>query len=170
MDAVTLTVVGHPVPQGSMAPISSGRGRAYVRTPERLLVWRGKIAKAVVAARQAGEIPAEPLRGPVGVTLAFSIATPASAPERHGKPHGLPPDLDKLVRGVLDGLTQSRVLVDDAQVAGILARVAWVQDGRVDVRTHGTFGALGRYEHRAGVDITVERYDTWEREVNEEKW
>jgi Holliday junction resolvase RusA-like endonuclease len=113
-------VVGTPVPQGSLRPFMAG-GRPQVRYSNRepLAMWRD-------AVRDGCPIT-EPDTGPFRVSMQFRIARPQG---HYGKAGIMPryedatpctrPDLDKLVRAVLDALTM-RVWRDDSQVVEVKA-------------------------------------------------
>jgi len=97
-------VRGRPVPQGSLKFI---QGRPiHVRAAD-LAVWRADIARN---AELSGFVP---VAGPVKVTADFIFKRPKSTPNRL-YPH-VKPDLDKLIRAVLDGLT-AVAYEDDCQV------------------------------------------------------
>jgi len=97
-------VKGRPVPQGSLKFI---QGRPiHVRAVD-LAVWRADIA------RNAELSGFSPISGAVKVTADFIFKRPKSTPNRI-YPH-VKPDLDKLVRAVLDGLT-AVAYEDDSQV------------------------------------------------------
>ncbi len=63
-----------------------------------------------------------PLDGPVRVAVSFYFIAPKST--RRTAPY-VRPDLDKLVRAVLDGLTMAGAFSDDAQVTEIIARKSY---------------------------------------------
>jgi Holliday junction resolvase RusA-like endonuclease len=113
MDAgpiVVFRVRGIPIPQGSARPfIAGGRARIATKSPA-LMAWRHAIATA--AAGAMGERPV--LTGPVRLSATFSLPRPPSIPRKRIYPT-TKPDLDKLVRALLDGLT-GVVLVDDKLV------------------------------------------------------
>lgn len=97
-------VKGRPVPQGSLKFI---HGRPIHARATDLAVWRADIARN---AELSGYIP---VQGGVKVSCSFVFHKPKSAKDRN-----LPwvkPDLDKLVRAVLDGLT-GVAYEDDSQV------------------------------------------------------
>lgn len=112
-------VPGVPVPQGSKS--------AYVRNGKAVVVeGKGKGQKAHKAWRKlvAQEAAAcmdwlgyEPLTGPVSVTLSFYMPRGKTVKRVHAT---VKPDLDKLVRSVLDSLTGT-AFVDDSQVVTLLA-------------------------------------------------
>jgi Holliday junction resolvase RusA-like endonuclease len=58
--------------------------------------------------------------GPIGIRISFGIKAPLNT--KHGYPKS--PDLDKLIRGVLDALT-GVCYVDDSQVTFIEAQKIW---------------------------------------------
>jgi Holliday junction resolvase RusA-like endonuclease len=120
-------VPGKPVPQGS---VDVYRGRVVsVKAP--LKNWRTAIRTATLA-RHTGE----PLDGPITVALAFQIAPPQKP--RWWAP-AVKPDLDKLIRAVLDSLSTTKtsrgVITDDARIIHITAAKA--------------------YHHTPGVMITI---------------
>lgn len=112
---------GVPVPQGSMVPAimwpkGGGQPMPYLRSDNAgaLRKWRGVItgmAKVVHNGRP-------PIDSPVAVYLEFSLPRPKSVRRAH---HSVKPDVDKLVRAVLDGLTKARVWVDDSRVVSLAA-------------------------------------------------
>lgn len=109
-------VKGRPVPQGSMKFIRPGvmiHNRA-----EDLAVWRANIA------RQAGQAGFRPVEGGVKITTDFVFLKPKSS--KRAFPW-VKPDLDKLIRAVLDGLS-GVAYVDDAQVILIQATKTYGQN------------------------------------------
>lgn len=106
-------IPGTPVPQGS---VNNYRGRIVGVTPK-LKAWRLKI-RAATMAKHAGE----PLDGPITVSLVFQLAPPQRP--RWPLP-AVKPDLDKLIRAVMDSLSTTKqlrgVITDDARVVNITA-------------------------------------------------
>ncbi len=100
------SVSGTPVPQGSVRVM---RGR-IVAVSSRLRRWRMAVTLAAIACRQRST-ETWPITGPVRAELAFTLA---------GKPLARP-DLDKLVRAVLDAVCDAQLIVDDAQVVELSA-------------------------------------------------
>src|SRR4029078_876508 len=110
-------VDGKPVSQGSMTAVYNRRlGVARVRhvAAPALSLWRGQCREA---ARMSG---AEVWECPIGVKISFGIAAPIN--QKHGYPKR--PDLDKLVRGVLDALT-GVCYRDDSPVIMLTAEKVW---------------------------------------------
>jgi crossover junction endodeoxyribonuclease RusA len=132
-----LFVPGVPVPQGSKF---LWKGRMIEKNSHRLHKWRTTIAEAVIG--RGWHFDAR-LVGPVGVMLTFYLARPKAhyGTGRNAgvlKPdapifHTGTPDVDKLVRGVLDALTQARVWRDDCQVASLFADKRYAEQTGVRV-------------------------------------
>lgn len=119
---LTFTVYGIPAPQGSK--VSYGR-RVVDANADRLRPWREAVKYAVLDAREMRL----PLEGPVVVTATFYLPRPASAPKRIVWP-AKKPDLDKLLRACLDGMTDGGAFGDDAQVVRAVAEKRFAADGR----------------------------------------
>lgn len=120
---LAVTVYGLPQPQGSARgfvappkPGGTGRARAIITSANRNLgPWRSAIAQAVLGVHTGA-----PFTNPVSVDLTFTLPRPKSAPKSRTRPH-VRPDLDKLVRGALDAITDAGAWRDDAQVVSIRA-------------------------------------------------
>jgi len=114
-----------PASQGSMTAVYNRRlkvARVRHSNAPALSKWR-----TLVAAR-ARLVKATQWEGPIGIRISFGIAAPIDT--RHGYPKS--PDLDKLVRGVLDALT-GVCYVDDSQVVKIEAEKIWNSDTIIEV-------------------------------------
>jgi crossover junction endodeoxyribonuclease RusA len=114
---LSLEIFGDPAPQGSKKLI---RGRIIEASSVKLKAWRKEIANACVAYKGEQNIF---FLGPVTVEVTFWMPRPVSVkPEK--RPHPIvPPDLDKLARGLLDGIGQSEVIWgDDSQVINLIAK------------------------------------------------
>ena len=105
---ITFQVDGQPVPQGSMKVIN---GRVIHAKGSELAAWRSAIA---LRAREAG---AKPHIEPVEIEMIFTMTRPKTV--NRAEP-SVAPDLDKLVRAVLDGLT-AIAYRDDGQVVRLSA-------------------------------------------------
>jgi crossover junction endodeoxyribonuclease RusA len=101
--SVRFVVSGSPVPQGSMVALANGRLRH--QSSGALTAWRRAIGWTARTQMQT-----QPWSGPVQVTLTFTVRNDATRP----------PDLDKLIRAVLDALT-GIVWDDDRQVVALTA-------------------------------------------------
>jgi Holliday junction resolvase RusA-like endonuclease len=133
---ITIEVRGLPAPQGSKRPVRLGNGKiGMVESSKAVGPWReavrAEMQRALESTLFAGrDLPA--MDGPMAVTLVFRVAR-AKGHYRSGryaaelKP-GAPtwpcsqPDLDKLARAVLDGLTAGGAWLDDSQVVKLAAR------------------------------------------------
>ena len=126
---VAFYVYGVPVTQGSM---SAPRKGVVIHNDKKLKPWREHVGWA---AKEAWQSP--PIAGlGVSVHLHFKIMRPKShfgtgknalyvrpsAPKTHIQK----PDVDKLVRGILDALT-GIVFIDDSQVYEIHTTKAWAE-------------------------------------------
>jgi crossover junction endodeoxyribonuclease RusA len=96
-------------PKGARFPVVTADNK-------RTKPWKHTVTELALAAR--GEAPA--IDGPVIVELALYLPRPKSAPQRVKHP-AKKPDIDKLVRAILDALTYARVWNDDSQVVSLLA-------------------------------------------------
>ena len=110
-DKVSFFIEGAPVPQGSKT-VSQAKGRAWLRDANaaKLKPWRHVIATHA----DLGVT----FDCPVTVTLSFVLPRPKRP--RWAVP-AVKPDLDKLVRAVMDGLTDGGLLGDDARVVNLTA-------------------------------------------------
>jgi crossover junction endodeoxyribonuclease RusA len=114
MEKIRLEVFGLPAPQGSKRIM---RGRLIEASGDKLKRWR----KAIAAACELPEL-GSPILGPVAVTVTFYLPRPASVKFSKRPFPIVPPDLDKLARGVLDGIGQSeKIWGDDSQVIELFA-------------------------------------------------
>jgi crossover junction endodeoxyribonuclease RusA len=137
---VSFTVAGLPAPQGSKVAMPhryTGKPFMKEQAGEKLKDWRAAVEDAAWIAMlgfagtgrdRAARL--ESLQGPVGVSLAFTLPRPASAPKGRSWPC-VRPDLDKLVRAVLDALT-GPVLADDGQVVDLRAQKNYPSSSLVD--------------------------------------
>jgi Holliday junction resolvase RusA-like endonuclease len=110
-DTVSFFIPGRPVQQGSKTAFVVGR-RAVVTDQNQatLKPWR-----ATVAAHADRGVTFDV---PVAVHLRFVMPRPARP--RFTVP-AVKPDIDKLVRAVLDGLTDGGLIADDARVVSLTA-------------------------------------------------
>lgn len=108
-------VEGRPAPQGSKKHVGNG---VMVEMSTALKQWRGDVAKTV---RSAAGLRRFPAGTPVHVELEFVTRRPVSTPKRWTPPAVKRPDVDKLCRAVLDGISMSKVWADDSQVTHLCA-------------------------------------------------
>lgn len=131
-------IPGLPATKGSTRAFRSRTGEIRVKADNRRLKgWERAIAdRAFLERHLRGK--REPLEGPVVVELLFRLPRPRrhyiagdGVRLREGAPtlHAQIPDLDKLIRAVLDGLTRGQVWRDDGQVAEVRAKKVWTDQG-----------------------------------------
>lgn len=122
---IRLEIFGTPSPQGSKVRFPNG---ALVdgtsKTGRRKLAdWR----QAVTAAA-GGAVPEHGcLRGPVSLTVTFRFLLPKT--DRYRTLHASKPDIDKLLRSTLDGLTSGGLIGDDALVCQVATKKRYCGDG-----------------------------------------
>ena len=136
---ITIRVAGVPAPQGSKRHVGGGR---MIESSRAVAPWREAVrAETQRACLKLPDNDLTGLAGPVQVTVKFSLPRPQGhygtgshatrvRPSAPAWPHRKP-DLDKLIRAVLDGITQGGAIADDAQVVRIAAQ-----------KTYGTPGAV----------------------------
>ena len=120
--SVDLRVLGVPAPQGSKTRMPYGAlvegGSSTGRAAHR--AWRTAVAEAAAHAMTGRDAP---LDGPLQLVADFRLPRPASA--RKGKVWAdRKPDLDKILRSTLDGLTDGGLIADDARVVYVSASKA----------------------------------------------
>lgn len=118
---ITLEVLGDPAPQGSKRVFN---GRVVEAAGEKLKRWRKAIALA--CQEYAGQ---NIILGPVRLEVAFYMPRPQTVKISKRPLPIVPPDLDKLLRAVGDGIGQSEVIWgDDSQIVEILATKEYADD------------------------------------------
>ena len=108
-----IVVRGIPAAQGSKRHVGGGR---MVEMSRAVGPWR----EAVRAETQRAMNGDGPMQGPLRVNLLFTLPRPKSASRKVAYP-AKRPDLDKLARAVLDGLTAGGAWADDGQVVTLVA-------------------------------------------------
>jgi len=118
-----LSIFGIPKPQGSKRVFN---GRVVEAAGQGLKIWRKQIEESCLS------IVSEEhslLLDSVRVEVTFYLPRPASVSIKKRPAPIVPPDLDKLLRGLLDGIGQSQVIwQDDSQVTEIVARKVYADD------------------------------------------
>jgi len=121
LDKIEFFVAGTPVPQGSTKAFYIKKSQRVVTTHsnKNTDAWRQRIAtEAQQVSRDASFYEDDPRTG-YEVCLDFIFERPRSLPKKWAF-NAKRPDLDKLVRAVLDGLT-GILFPDDSQVIRIVA-------------------------------------------------
>lgn len=117
-ERLLVTIEGRPAPQGS----KSYRGnQRFVEASKYLPAWRKAIVQAIKIEIEESQTLSK-FDTPVKVNIDFFIERPKNP--KFAYP-GTTPDLDKLVRGVFDAVTQSGVWTDDCLVVQLQARELW---------------------------------------------
>jgi crossover junction endodeoxyribonuclease RusA len=116
-------VEGVPVSQGSMSVFN---GRIVHQKPKELTAWRNAIGNACRAIMK-------PMTGAVEVDITFMLPRPRTV--KRDQPH-VRPDVDKLARAALDGLTGA-AFADDAQVTMLTARKVYGPPEGAAIRIEG---------------------------------
>lgn len=132
---LAFTVDGVAVPQGSKTAFVVG-GRAVLTDANRskLKPWRATVTAAAIEAARGFQFP-----GAVRVWCEFNFVRPKSSKRDYPS---VKPDLDKLVRGLLDGLTDSGVIRDDALVVSMTASKRYADRPHVRVSITDMGGQL----------------------------
>lgn len=131
-DEYRFDVHGTPVPQGSKrAFVVNGRAVIVDVKDERLKAWRKAVATAAASVSRGA-----PIDAPVEVRVMFGIERPASVTREWPS---VAPDVDKLARAVLDGLTDSGLISDDSRVVRLVAEKVYASrpGARVVVAVRG---------------------------------
>lgn len=127
--SIDIVVHGVPAPQGSKKggySAKTGKTFVYEQNSKTQKSWRQDVIAAAVQLREARSL--ETLDGPVGIGLYFRLPRPASVNVRRRPYPCVKPDMDKLIRNTLDGLTQAGVYRDDAQVIQMYAEKRYATD------------------------------------------
>lgn len=131
-NSLTVWVQGEPEPSGSPRVIRRGKNGPPAIIWQKGPKWQKQIK------RQAAEQIERPIEGPVSVRLVFHLPKPKKP--KYPVP-ATKPDIDKLARSTLDGLT-GVAFEDDSRVVMLTVRKAYVTPGAP-----------------TGVDIWVSPYD-----------
>lgn len=133
-------VPGKPIPQGSKHHVGNG---IMVENQVDLGAWRDSIA---VIARSAKAASGGSRGGPFGacqLMVHFRLARPKTVTRAMPS---VPPDLDKLLRAVFDGLTASGTIEDDARICAVQATKTYALTENA-------------YPNEPGVTVLVEEYE-----------
>lgn len=110
-------VPGQPVPQGSKNAYNQGGRIVLVESAKGLKKWRRLVSDEAARSSHKWTMPDSSVA--IHVSITFFMERPKSVKRLHPT---VKPDLDKLIRGVLDGVTQSgKIWKDDSQVTVIVA-------------------------------------------------
>lgn len=112
---ITAFIAGHCAPQGSKRHLGNG---VMIESCKRVKGWRSDVRAALIDDR--GQ-PRAYFDGPVHVDVAFVMPRPKSAPKKREPAADKKPDIDKLLRAVLDSVSSSGVWRDDSQVVSVIS-------------------------------------------------
>lgn len=137
MTAARMRVYGTPAPQGSKRHVGGGR---LIESSRKVGPWR----EAVVS--EALRLGYDGIRmdGPLVVAITFYLPRPVSHRGARGLRPSAPvwpakvPDLDKLARSTLDGLTQAGVICDDSRVVILNATKTYDDENAAGALIHIT--------------------------------
>ena len=124
-----IVVHGVPAPQGSKRggfSAKTGKTFVYEQNSKTQKSWRQDVIAAAVKFRE--ETGWATLEGPVKMFIRFRLPRPASVSITRRPYPAVKPDVDKLIRNTLDGLTQAGVYRDDAQVVHLSVQKLYATD------------------------------------------
>ena len=136
---ISFTVYGTPVPKGSTTPypimkdgkpVLSKTGRPVVVTQNanpKTKDWQRLVSLSAQEHR-----PEKLFDGPVEVALLFYLYRPQSVSEKKRPMPTVKPDLDKLIRAILDGL-KGKIYSEDARVCKVQASKHYGDPPRVEI-------------------------------------
>lgn len=120
---LVIVVRGTPAPQGSKRHVGGG---VMIESSKKLKPWRAAVADAA----RAVTAPWGPDWAPLDIPLRVRIVFTLRRPQRPTWPRpGRKPDIDKLARSSLDGLT-GIIWVDDSRVVDLNLSKEYEQSGR----------------------------------------
>jgi Holliday junction resolvase RusA-like endonuclease len=114
MTILVFNVLGVPAPAGSKRGfVVNGRAVLVNDNKPTQKAWRQAVSSSAYEARTTAGF--ETLTGPVSLQVEFFLPRPKSA-KKTAKWKATKPDIDKLLRSTLDGLTDAGIFRDDALV------------------------------------------------------
>lgn len=127
--SIRFFVYGKPQQQGSARGFVVGNRAVITSANRNLKPWRN-----LVSSEAQKVAPARLMEGPIKLGLNFIMPRPKSAPKTRVILPDKRPDLDKLVRGILDALTNV-IYHDDSQVTAIMTtkRYDYTQSPGVEI-------------------------------------
>ena len=119
---IRFDIIGKPSPQSGMRAVNTARGaRLITAGGTNLRTWRTQVADTAHTIAQEHGCQTAPL----AVTVTFRFPMPKNAP-KHDRVAGhryrvTVPDIDKLLRGLFDGLTSGGLIADDSIIVQLTA-------------------------------------------------
>ena len=126
---IELFADGSPVPQGSFRHVGNGR---IISANPKLNTWRDSIATQIALQTHHRLID-----GSIRLELVFTLPRPKSVPTSLRATPTVKPDLDKLVRAVMDAISLERycqIIKDDSQVTDLHAAKRYADHTPAGVR------------------------------------
>ena len=121
---IRVFVPGIPRPQGSKNAYIRGGRAILVEANKHLPAWRKQLTDAI---EMANSQSIDAMEGAIVLNVDFFM------PKAKTNKKDLPfqkPDLDKLIRAIMDSATKAGAIRDDAQVCAIQATKAWEYEGQ----------------------------------------
>lgn len=142
IEPLTFSVFGTPRPQQRPRKVC---GRWVSTTNPKLQLWRDAIERAckLALANRGDPLPLFGRGAAVSVSLRFTFAAPASAPERIGTDHTQKPDRDNLEKVPMDILELCRVFTNDSQVSRGPVEKVWGARAGLSVEIAPAVGGNG---------------------------
>lgn len=122
---ISFFVAGEPIPKGSFKAYSTPKGPVVTNDNKRTRPWQDAVA---FAARQAMD-GKEPFDGPVAVACWFRMTKAKSVKRSHP---AVKPDIDKLLRSVMDAL-EGVCFTNDSRVVKVVASKLYSEIGEPGV-------------------------------------
>lgn len=122
------SIPGTPIPQGSKRHVGNGR---MIEANPKLRPWRAEVTRAALLA--LGD--QEPFQKSDGISVELTFFLPKPKTVTRSMPT-VKPDIDKLSRAILDGITDAGIWPDDSQVIKLQATKNYTSDtlGKVFVK------------------------------------
>lgn len=122
------TITGTPIPQGSKRHVGNGR---MIEANPKLRPWRAVVTQAALQALGNQQ----PFSKTDGITVELAFFVPRPKTVNRSMPT-VKPDIDKLARAILDGITDAGIWPDDSQVVKLQASKNYTSDtlGKVLVK------------------------------------
>jgi Holliday junction resolvase RusA-like endonuclease len=127
---VRILIEGDPVAKGRPR-FAMVNGKPITFTPSKTRNFEAVVS--LIARQQA---PETPLEGPLAVDIFFAFTVPKSRAKKKTQAQrykDTKPDIDNLIKAVLDGLNTAGIWRDDAQIAILRAAKTWSESPRTVV-------------------------------------
>ena len=132
MPSLDILVNDKPIPQGSKSAFNRGGRIVLVEAAKGLKEWRHYVHLCAGAHAGSARWVKVEKETPVTVRIVFTFTRPKTVTRQH---HTVKPDLDKLTRAILDGITDAgNVWVDDSQVVRLEVSKQYGDKARAEIR------------------------------------